>query len=732
MSARFANRVASVALLCMVAATPALSQNFDELDKNQPVALVADDLTYDSESGRLVATGNVEVYYGDRTLTADQITYDDNTKRITAEGDIVLRDPTGATVYGEFADLDSELRDGIVKGAQSVLAEQGKLAAVEGKRFDERYNVLSKAVYSPCDVCSDEPTPLWRIRARKVIHDEVEKEIYYENAWFDLLGVPVFWTPYFSHPDPTVDRASGFVTPTFKQSSNYGFGLKVPYYWVIDDQSDLTVEPFFTTKEGILGEAEYRRVFDSGSMRVAGSLARTDFTGEEAWEGHLDTDGLFTTYQDIKLGWDIKFASDDGYLRYFDFSNVDQLESEIFTYKYTDTSYFDVRGVRFQSLRNDEPAGQIPQAIPDVVARYEMPGALAGGDVGFIANAQSLFRTNGIDSTRISLGVDWEREIVLPMGVALTGFAEARGDVFSVRDQIGEPNETSYRFAPVAGVEARYPLLWEMDSGNAHFVEPIVQAIYSPYGGNSDNFINEDSLVTEFDEHNLFDRTHFSGIDAFESGPRLNVGLTYEWLNDDGYTFSASGGRVLRLKDATEFSEGTGLRNAQSDWVAGWSASYDPYVTIRHRFRIGDDLDINRNELTAALRISRFSLAGNYTFLVADPDRDLPDNREEFTLYSGLELSPNWRLAGSIRRDLEEGEFVSAGAGVTYANECCEIILFVSRDFTSTEDVAANTSVNLQVRLLTLGTSDTGLFTDTIFDADRVDGFIGPDSQVDR
>ncbi len=86
-----------------------------EVQTDLPVALVADEIIYDTEAERVTATGNVEVFYGDRTLTADKIVYDDKTGRISAEGDLVLRDPSGATVFADAADLDAELRDGLVR-----------------------------------------------------------------------------------------------------------------------------------------------------------------------------------------------------------------------------------------------------------------------------------------------------------------------------------------------------------------------------------------------------------------------------------------------------------------------------------------------------------------------------------------------------------------------------------------------------------------------------------------
>ncbi|MEM8793363.1 MAG: LPS assembly protein LptD [Pseudomonadota bacterium] len=716
----------TVILVLLLDTGTSRAQDF-EVDEDQPVALIADDVTYDSTNGVLTATGNVEVYYGDRTLTADQITYNERTGRIGATGDIVLRDPEGTTIFGDVVDLDAELRDGLVRGAQSILGDQGKLAAVEARRFEERYNVLSKAVYSPCDVCPDDPTPLWRIRARRIIHDEVEKQVHYENAWFDLLGVPLFWTPYFRHPDPTVDRASGFLTPSFQNSTNYGFGIQLPYYWVINDQSDLTVTPFPTTEEGVVGIAEYRHAFSFGRLRFLGSLTRTDFTGDDAFQGHVDTQADFDAPEGFRLGWDVTAVSDDAYLRFYDFTNEDILEAEGFVERYRPKSFIDARVVRFQSLRDDEPAGLIPFGLPDVDARYELDEPVLGGSLGFSASSRVLLRTDAADTTRVSLGADWEREQILPFGLALTGFAELRGDFFSVRDDLVLADNESLRFSPVAGLEARYPLIWETENAGIHIIEPIAQAIVAPFGGNDPVDVqNEDSLITEFDEINLFERTRFSGLDGFEEGPRFNLGVKYALELDDGLDLSASGGRVLRINDADEFSVGTGLTDAQSDWVLGWQANYLPLFSVSHRMRIADDGSINRNDLSAQVRYDRVSFGTQYTFLESDPEIGQPDDREELSAFGSLILSPNWRIRGSIRRDLELDEFVRLGSGITYANECCEVDFFVTRRFTSSTNVPASTSFGVEIKLTTLGTSDPGLF-DFLGSSDPVQTVETPD-----
>jgi len=703
---------AAMAFLAMLALSGPASAQVEppEIDEDLPVALVADSLEYDSQAGELIASGNVEVYYGDRTLTADRIIYTQGSRRIRAEGDIVLRDPSGATVFADIADLDAELRDGIVAGAQSVINRDAKLAAVEGRRVDDRYNVLSKAVYSPCEVCEESPTPLWRIRARKVIHDQEDRIIHYEGATFEVFGVPVLWTPYFSHPDPTIDRATGFLMPDLRSSSNYGFAIKTPFYWAIDEQSDLTFAPFVTTEEGVLGEFEYRYAFDSGLLNLGGSIASAERPdGAGGIRGHIDANGRFDLGGFKEWGFDINVASDDAYLQFFDFSNADRLTSELYFERYGPDWFVDVRGLRFQSLRDDEPAGQIPLAAPVAEARYEIDDPYLDGTFGLFASSQGLFRNNGADTGRLTFGADWEAETVLPVGLALRGFAEVRGDIFFVGDDDPLGSRTETRIAPLAGVEARFPLVAFEPDGATHIVEPIAQGIVAPYGGNGAGIPNEDSLITEFDETNIFDRSRFSGFDGFEEGPRMDLGLRYERLSFSGFRVEGTVGRSFRLEDADEFSEGSGLANAVSDWVASWAASYDPYVTVRQRLRIKDDGEVTRNRATASFNFGPIALDGGYVFLEEDPSIDATQAREEVTAAARVRLTPEWSLRGALRRDLQEGEFVSLGGGARFANECCAVNFFISRRFTDRDNVESDTSIGLQIELFTLGSGEPGL-----------------------
>jgi LPS-assembly protein len=670
-----------------------------------PAALVADHVSYDERAGTLTAEGNVEVYYGARTLTASRIVYDSTTGRVQADGPIALRDGAGTTLLADFAEVDAGLRDGVVRGARAFIADgAGSLAAVEAQRVDGRYTALSKAVYSSCQVCEASPIPLWSIRARRIVHDEVERMVHYEDPTFEIMGVPVAWLPYFSHPDPGVERKTGFLAPTFTQSSRFGFGVRIPYFIDLGPSRDVTLTAFPMTGDGFIGEAEYRERFDFGSLDIATSAGLVDLENGESRgiNGHVFSEGRFDMAHfgmnpGTTTGFDLNLSSEPGYLRRYDFSDRDRLKSRAFIENWRGNEFFSLATSYFQSLRDDEPTDQIPIVLPEFSARSVVEDDFTGGEFGFEGGGVGLTRVDGRDVARLTAQVDWSREVIAPFGVALRGFGALRGDVYRINGDPDYDEGLQTRFAPHAGAEARLPLISQQD-GVAHLIEPGVQFVAAPNGLN-DDIPNEDSLLVEFDETNIFDIDRFPGYDRVEEGTRVNLGLRYARIADDPWRLDAAIGQVFRLSEDTSFSDGSGLDEQSSDVVAAWTVGYGPYFLLSNRLRMGEDGELARNEIAARTSYGPASLTGRYLFLGEDETAGALDDREEITLGAGLALTDQWRLDGMMRRDIEQDRYVEAAAQVTFRNECAEIELFVDRDFTDSENSEDGTDVGLRVRI---------------------------------
>ena len=245
------------------------------LDRNQPVAFTADTFEYDRAAGLVTATGHVEAWQNDHVLRADKITFDRNTNVAAATGNVVMVEPDGQVLFSDYAELTQGMREGVLKDMRALLAENGKLAANGARRTDGKLNELTHAVYTTCDLCKTDPTkpPLWQIRALTATQDLENHRIEYHDAIIDMMGVPVAYLPYLSHPDPSVRRANGFLVPSIGQSTHIGQFAAVPYFWAIDPNQDLTITPEVTTGSGEQLSAEYRRRFNNGTLRVEAATA---------------------------------------------------------------------------------------------------------------------------------------------------------------------------------------------------------------------------------------------------------------------------------------------------------------------------------------------------------------------------------------------------------------------------------------------------------------------------
>ena len=679
--------------------------NLQTTDSDTPLVIVADSVSYDTEGSVARAIGQAEAYYGPRILAADRLEYDEAAGRIRAVGAVALRNDDGTYLFADSADISATLGDGTVKQPRALIAGGARFAAVEGQRVDGRYTILSKAVYSPCAVCFDDPTPLWRVRAAKVIHDEVTRDVIYEDATFEVEGVPIAYLPYFRHPDPSVKRRTGFLPPEFGEDSTIGYSIKTPYFIELSPSRDLTLTPFITSKDGLIAEAEYRALTPSGGYRLWGSATlNTRVDNEDKFRGAIQGEGRFSLGGDLGWGFDINLASDDTYLRRYNYSDADRVTSRLFAVKENERLFAEANAYYFQSFRPDEDGDTIPLALPELRLRYRALEDPTYGIANATANLLRLEREEGRDVTRLSAGLTWERQFVMDVGAVVTPFAGARADAYLTDRDSTTDNDPEGRVSALAGVDVRMPFIAENSLGT-HIIEPVVQIVFAPYQGAQDDFPNEDSLDLNFDETILLTgESRFAGLDRIEAGPRVNVGVRYDFTSESGFGVEAAYGRVFRSRDNEAFSSTSGLRNAESDHVGALRLKFDPYFDITGRFRASEeDYDLERTEIYARGSYGPVSAVGAYVRLGADAFSGFADDREEISGKGILRITEEWTAYAGGRRDLEDDRLVDAEGGVTYENECCFIDMSVSRRSNDDRDAEDGTNFGLIFRLKSLG-----------------------------
>ena len=708
--------VAAVALLAAALPSPA-QEGFQALS-DEPVLLTADEVVYDRTTDTVTAQGNVELSQDGRILIADRITYTVREGVVTASGNVSLLDNRGDVLFAEYMELDSRLATGFVSNVRGLLSDDSRLAATGARRFADGRTVMERAVYSPCEVCRDGGAPTWQIKAVKVIHDRDAQTISYRDATFEAFGIPIAYTPYFRHSDPTVKRKSGFLPPSFGSDSELGQRIQVPYYIALAPNRDATFAPISTSEEGVVLAGEYRELAPAGRYTLAGSVTHVDerddmnqLTGDDAVRYHVVGDARFRLDENWQLGADVYRASDDTYLSRYDFDDRDTLTTDVFLHGERGRSRADIAAYAFQGLRPDDDSGTTPLVLPladyayvsepwDDFGRFELTGNLA-----------AITRSQSTDSRRLSLGAAWIRPSYGAWGQVVTLTASMRGDAFWFEDQPDPANPggvendgTIARVLPLGAVEVRYPLI--ADTGPIQtIIEPIVQGVVSPNGGNDEEIPNEDSLTLEFDDTNLFRLQRYPGYDRIETGPRINYGLRIAGYAPGGGFGSLLVGQVHRFTDDDTFAPQTGLDGNTSDYVTVLKLAPAEWLDLTNRMRIGrTDFDVRSHEVYLRAGPRRFRVDLTYVNLTREFTADQLEAREEVVAAARVGITRNIAVTAETRHDLtEDGGQLESGLGLEYADECVILLLEFERDLTRDRDVEPSTSFGFRIVLRNLG-----------------------------
>ncbi|WP_448204757.1 LPS-assembly protein LptD [Azospirillum sp. sgz302134] len=673
--------------------------------KDPPVLLNADTVTFDEGLGLVTASGNVELSQGARTVRADTITYNQKTKVVTATGNVRVVEPSGDILFSNYAELTDDMRDAFVQNIRVLMTDNSRMAGNEGERREGRLMRINRGVYSPCELCKTDPTraPLWQIRAVRVVHDNEEHEVRYKDAVMEMFGVPFFYMPYLSHPDPTVDRRSGFLTPSFRNNSELGFGAIGHYYYDIAPDKDATFDLGYYSNQGPYLGGQYRQRFEQGRLQLDGSITEGELQNgsikdpkDRRLRGHAFARGQFEIDDVWRWGFDLKRASDEFYLRrYFDIRD-DVLTSRAYVEGFNGRNYAAINAYSFQDLRYGNPVPE-PYVLP--WARWNAlgePGSLFGGRWSMDSSLLAVNRigTAGPDTRRFAVQPGWEREIVSSTGFvtnlsAHTLFAAYDADRFNPLDPTTRGNQSTdlLRFFPQAQATVRYPFVRYGESSQ-QLIEPISQLTVAPKAKNSPTYPNEDSLDVEFDEINLFMPNRFTGIDRLDGGPRFTYGLR---SSINGYTTGSAGiflGQSYRFVRTSEFQGGSGLEEKGSDYVGRIDLQPTSWFDVNYGFRIDHDtLEPRRHSVNAVFGVPLLRLYTTYTYVDQTQNRYAiqRDVVEQANFFVTSQLTPTWSVSLAHVQAMRPNPGArSSQAILHYQDECLIFETIARRDYTTT------------------------------------------------
>lgn len=679
-----------------------------KIDRSQPLYLQGDELVYDSSGNRVTARGNVEIFFNNYILTADEVIYDRAANTLTAAGNATLKEPNGNVVRSDRLTLTDDFRDGFVQSLSVVSRDNSRITA---RRANRRGNTTEyeQAKFTPCAAKGNMP-PLWCISAPRVVHDQAAATVTYQDAQFEILGVPVLGLPYFQHPDPSVKRKSGFLTPELSTSTDLGFMVEIPYFFALAPNYDVLFHPMFMTKQGVLWQADFRHRVAFGDItgqytvkmaaidQDVGNLPGTPSASLDGWRGTIETKGKFSLSSWWSFGWDVTVESDDTFRRFYKLDNILQSDrvNSVFLRGLSERNYFAMTGYHFGSLLFDgTPNASASVVHPVIDWNYVAGQPVAGGELSWNLNAFSLTRDNSFGTgqrgtvSKISADANWRRRLTDHIGITYTPFANVRGDFYSLEDVNDPANPgtsltgTVTRGVASAGVLAAYPWV-KHDGGGSHIIEPLGQIIVRTKSTDPRAVPDEDSRSIVFDDTNLFELDKFSGYDRIETGTRANVGLQYTFQANSGGHARLLAGQSFHLSGSNPFAEPgqvspgvldfnatNGLETQRSDYVLAAYLSPSKVFRMAGQTRLDEDtFSLRRADVFAQADYGPVFAQANYAFTAAHPL--LAANRDQQDIHAllGFRLTDNWSIIGAMRYDIDTSERIQDSITLRYADEC--------------------------------------------------------------
>lgn len=736
-------RIAASALAIVLAASPlaAFAQTTNAAPgmaaplpsaEEERIGFEADSIEYKDDSNEVAAIGNVVLTRADQSVRADRVTWNRETGQIVATGNIRFVDKDGNQLFTDQLELTDELKAGAMQNMLLALREGGRLAAQTGTREADGRIRLDRATYTGCEVEDSEgcpKTPTWRITAREVIYDPDRHIVRFNGARLELFGARLLPMPGLMVA--TDGRAiSGLLIPDLRLSASNGVEISQAWYQRLGDNRDLTVTGYVYTEALPMVSAQYRQLDSMGAFQITGYATRssriavspTDSGEKTDWRGYVAANGRYQLSPHWSVTASGRYASDRTFLRRYDISRDDRLRSMVDLERIDSNSYLSIAGWATQTLRKGDEQGMVPIALPLIDYRRRLSDPVLGGRIELQANSLAITRTSGQDSRRAFASARWDMRRLTGAGQEITLTALARGDVYHSDENASTLTEIyrgesgwQTRAIATAAVDVKWPLVGQLWNGT-QVLTPRVQVVATPKVRNL-ALPNEDARAIDLEDSNLFALNRFPGYDRIEDGVRVTYGLDWQFERPGWRVNSTIGQSVRMSRKPAILPEGTGLTDKVSDFVGRTEVRFRDFVKLTHRFRLDKDtLAVRRNEFDATIGDQRTYAEIGYLRLNRDNTSGLEDmqDREELRVAGRVAFARYWSLFGSgvfnLTNREEDPSFTSDGfqalrtrLGVAYRDDCLEVAFTWRRDYIATGDAEKGNTFQVHVGLRNLG-----------------------------
>ena len=572
---------------------------------------------------------------------------------------------------------------------------------------------FNKSNFTICDYRKNDKCPPWSIQAKKMLHDNKKKTIYYNNAIVKVYNIPIFFLPKLSHPDPTVSRRSGFLTPTFSDSKNLGAGLSIPYFAALSNDKNFTLTNKLYADENPLFSGEYHQVFKN-------SVLFTDFGYTEGYKknsvkkksGHKSH--IFSKFiknykqsenSESTLSLSLQDVSNDKYLKLYkvDSSLIDNSTSTIensLDFVHENENFFLGLNASIYETLNDKYNDKYEYILPEIVIGKNLINNNTIGNIDLVTNYKvHNYDTNKLTNFLIN-DFDWNyKEIDYNSGFRGKILGNIKNINYEAKNIDIYKNESTSELYGALGylLEADFQ---KIKGDTDHKLTPKFLVRYAP------GSMRKELSGSRLDPINAFSLNRLNNINNFETGLSSTVGFDYKIKNNDR-SFDFSVAQIINEMENKKMSSKSSLDEKLSDVVGSANYEIGKNINLKYNFSLDQNYkQLNYDEIGTTFDFNPIKIDFNYL----KESKHIGD-QEYFGSRIDFAKSDNGLFTFETKRNLVTDSSEFYNLSYEYINDCLRAGLVYRREFYTDSEIEPENSLMFKITLTPFGNINSPSFT---------------------
>tara|TARA_A100001015_G_scaffold321674_1_gene453933 strand:- start:5974 stop:8370 length:2397 start_codon:yes stop_codon:yes gene_type:complete len=566
-------------------------------------------------------------------------------------------------------------------------------------------NVFIKSIFTLCNYREGDKCPPWSIQSSRMLHDNKKKTIYYDNAIIKVYDIPVFYLPKFSHPDPTVERRSGFLPPSISDTKNLGESISVPYFFDIAKNKNFTLTSRLYASENPLFLGEYHQALkDSYLMADFGyteGYKKTSVTKKQGSKSHLFTKFVKSfkgeNNSDNNLSISIQDTSNDKYLKLYkiksnlvDFNN-DILESSLnFTHQNEDLFFGFNTSIYETTIDSYEDKYEF--VIPELTFDKNLFNNERIGSLEFQSNFKIRnYETNKLENFLIN-DLNWEsKDINLFSGINTKFLGNLKNINYEAKNVSRFKEDTTSELFGALGILSDINLK-KINKNAEHYLRPKLLLRLSP------GSMRQQTSGSRLKSISAFNLNRIDDVRNYETGISAAVGLDYE-IRKDNNNFELSLAQIINEKENNKMADKTSMNEKLSDLVGSAKYKVNNNFDINYDFSIDQNYkDLNYNEISTSMNFNLLNI--NFGYL--EEKKHIGD-QNYFTTKIDLGNKDKGLFSFETKRNLITNSSEFYNLSYEYLNDCLRAGLVYRREFYNDSELEPENSLMFKITLVPFG-----------------------------